>query len=106
MKKIVVLLAITSTLIACYDKEHEAELEGELEGEITELQAQLEECQNGADKIYAKIKIAYDKEEFASVKTLFTDMERRHPESEQFSESKELYDKVVKLEEELRQENA
>lgn len=82
-------------MFACSDKAKEAKLEGR----IAELEMRLDECRNGAEKIHAKTKLAYDKEEFYAVHSLYKDMTDRHPESALYPEVKSIYEKVVKAEE-------
>jgi hypothetical protein len=98
MRKTLLLLTIIFALGACSDKEKETELQNR----ISELETQLDECKNGADKLLAKIKISFENQEFNSVKTIYAEFENRHPETEEFKEAKSLYDHVVKLEEENR----
>lgn len=100
MKRTLLLLTIIFALGACSDKEKEAELENR----ISELETQLDECKNGADKLLAKIKIAFDEEDFSQVKTIYSDFQNRHPESEEFKEAQSINDEVLKIEETRRQE--
>ena len=100
MKRTFLLLTIIFALGACSDKEKEAELESR----ITDLETQLDECKNGADKLLAKIKIAFEDENFESVKSIYSDFENRHPEATEFKEAKSIYDKVLQIEEEKRKE--
>ena len=100
MKRTVLSLALISLLLSCSDKETNAKHQKE----IAALQQQLDECQNGADKIFAKAEIAYDKQDFETVKALYSEMEKRHPEAPQFEQTKVFYDEVVKIEEAERKE--
>jgi hypothetical protein len=83
---------------ACSDKKKETKLQSR----ISELETQVDECQNGADKLLAKIKISFENQEFNSVKTMYAEFQNRHPETEEFKEAKSLHDNVVQLEEEYR----
>lgn len=100
MKRIFILLTIIFALGACSDKEKEAELENR----ISELETQLDECKNGADKLLAKIKIAFEEENFENVKTIFADFQNRHPESTEFKEAKSINDQVLEIEEKRKKE--
>lgn len=96
MKKIIILFFLASILFltACSDKEKEIELQNK----ITELENQLDQCQNGADKIYAKMKLSFEQNDFKSCKDLYREMEERHPDSELFSEVQSIYDKIIENE--------
>jgi hypothetical protein len=96
MKKAIVLSVILVVLLSCVSRQREAELLKE----IAKLESQLDECQNGAEKIHAKMKLSYGQKDFNTCKKLYKEMEQRHPESELFPEVKALYDEVVKAEKE------
>ena len=100
MKRTLLLLTFIFALGACSNKEKEAELENR----ISKLEAQLDECKNGADKLLAKINISYENENFESVKSTYSEFENRHPEATEFQEAKTVYDKVIQIEEENRKE--
>ena len=93
MKKIlyVLLLAPIVYLTSCSDKEKEAELEAE----IIELSSQLDECENGSDKLLAAIEIADKKKNITEVKILFEEIEDRHPESKEYTLARKIYDKII-----------
>lgn len=100
MKRTFLLLTIIFALGACSDKQKEAELENQ----ISELETQLDECKNGADKLLAKIIIAFEEENFENVKTIHSDFQNRHPESIEFKEAKLIYDQVIEIEEKRKKE--
>ena len=100
MKRTILLITVIFALGACSDKEKEAELENR----ISELETQLDDCKNGADKLLAKIKIAFDEEDFSQVKAIYSDFQNRHPESEEFKEAKSINDEVLEIEETRRKQ--
>jgi len=100
MKNLILFMIIIFALNACSDTEKEALLEKR----ISELETQLDECENGADKLLAKIQIDFENEDFESVKSIYSDLKNRHPESPEFTEGKTIYDKVIQIEEEKRVE--
>lgn len=100
MKRTFLLLTIIFALGACSDKEKEAELENR----ISKLEKQLDECKNGADKLLAKIKIAFDEEKFENVKTIYSEFQNRHPESEEFKKANSIHEQVLEIEEKRKKE--
>jgi hypothetical protein len=100
MKITFILLTIIFSLGACSDKEKEAELGSR----ILELETQLDECKNGADKLLAKIKIAFEEENFETVKTIFVEFQNRHPESTEFKVAKSINDQALEIEEKRKKE--
>ena len=96
MKKTLTLIFIISILVGCVSKQRETELLNK----INDLETQLDECENGAEKIHSKMKLTFEKGNFQECKNLYHEMEKRHPDSELFSEVKEIYDKIVKDENE------
>lgn len=96
MKRIIFLLILIFLTATCSDKEKQ----DELKNRIVELEMQLDDCQNGAEKLLARIKIAFDEERFTDVKTIYFDFQNRHPESPEFSDAKTIYYKAIKAEEE------
>ena len=89
---IVFLLILSS----CVSKSRETELMDQ----IANLEQQLDDCANGADKILGKLQVAFDKGDRSSVKTYFWQMENKHPETTEYQKAKEMADKVVQMEEE------
>ena len=63
------------------------------------LKAELDECRHGAEKLHSQMKIAFEKENFVECKSIYSEMEKRHPESEYFEKVKSIYDKVVEIQE-------
>jgi uncharacterized lipoprotein YehR (DUF1307 family) len=100
MKKPFVLFTVIFGLVACSDKDKEAELENR----ISELEIELDECKNGADKLLAKIKIAFEKENFETVRNIYSDFQNRHPEATEFQEAKAIHDQVMEIEEKRKEE--
>lgn len=98
MRTLFTNLLLFSIFFSCADKEKELELEAK----ITALEEQLDECQNGAEKLASKIKLSFEEQDHGQVKALFAQMKDRHPESPLFAEADELHATVVKLEEENR----
>jgi hypothetical protein len=96
MKHLLLILTTIILLTSCSDKEKEAQLQSR----ITELEHQLDECQNGADKIHAKMKLSFEKNDFNACKNYYQEMKERHPDSELFVEVQSIYDKIIKEEKE------
>ncbi len=76
----------------------------ELEKRIAELEVQLDECQNGPEKISGKIQAAFNENQFESVKQLFSEMKEKHSGSTFYSQTKEIFDQVLAMEEKLKEE--
>jgi len=96
MKNMIILLVVLLNLMGCVSKQRETDL---IE-KIAKLESLLDDCQYGAEKIYAKMKLSYDQKDFQTCKKLYKEMEQRHPDSELFPEVKTIYDKIVKAEKE------
>ena len=100
--KIFFLVSILFLLIGCHDKEKEAELTNK----IKELETQLDDCKNGAEKLSARMKLSFERKDYDDCKNIYHEMEKRHPDSELFSDVKKIYEKVINIEnkkaEELR----
>jgi hypothetical protein len=94
MKHFSLILTTIILLTSCSDIEKESQFQNR----ITELEQQLDECQNGADKIYAKIKLSFDKNDFNECKNYYQEMKERHPDSKLFGEVQSIYDKIIKEE--------
>jgi len=94
MKELIILTLIMATMISCVSKQRETELLDK----ISDLETQLDDCQNGADKLHARMKLSYDNKDFEDCKEIYAEMEKRHPESEQFPEVKLIYNKIIKAE--------
>jgi hypothetical protein len=92
MKRVIVLSFIIALLTSCASKQRETELLGK----ISKLEKQLDDCQNGAEKLHTKMKVYFEKGEFQLCKNVYSEMEKRHPDSELYSEVKGLYEKIIK----------
>ncbi|MGD8780914.1 MAG: hypothetical protein PVH88_18355 [Ignavibacteria bacterium] len=64
----------------------------------------MDECENGADKLLAKIKIAFEKENFSECRSIYNEMEKRHPDSKLFNEVKKLYERAFSIEKKREEE--
>lgn len=99
MKHITFLLIILLTL-SCSNKDKEAAYEQK----IASLEQQLDDCQNGADKLYARMKLSYEEESLSECNRIYQEMVKRHPESELFDEVKGLYNKLKEKKEKEKKE--
>lgn len=95
MKKVFIIILLFA-IVSCVSKQRETELLDK----ITNLETQLDECQNGAEKIHSKMKLSFEKKDFQTCKSLYSEMEKRHPDSELFPEVKGIYDEIIKTEKE------
>lgn len=102
MRKTIISATIVFSFLfsGCSDKEKEAMLESQ----INQLEQELDDCQNGADKLLAKIQIAFEKENWEDVKVHFSVLESRHPESVEFQHAIIIHESVLRLEEKQRLE--
>ncbi|HDH31484.1 MAG TPA: hypothetical protein ENH26_01775 [Candidatus Wolfebacteria bacterium] len=96
MRKSIILSLIFLTIIGCVSKQRGTEL---LE-KTAKLESRLDNCENGAEKIHAKMKLSYEKKDFQTCKNLYNEMEKRHPDSELYKEVKAIYDKIIRFEKE------
>lgn len=80
----------------------------DLQEKIANIKQELDDCENGAEKLHAKMERAFEKEDFATCKTIFSEMENRHPDSELFGEVMSIHSQVLSIEnqraEEIKQE--
>ena len=76
----------------------------ELKQRVGALSKELDDLKHGAEKLHAKMKIAFENEDIASCKAIYADMSERHPESALFDEVEKIYlaavDMAAKKEEE------
>lgn len=91
VKNIMLLFFVIVALFGCTDKKRESELSEK----IISLEKRLDECENGAEKIHAKIKFAYDKKQYDICKELYTEMEKRHSGSDLFGEVQDIYSSII-----------
>lgn len=96
MKNTIILLIIFFAFGACSDKDKEKE--ANLQNLISELETQLDDCENGSDKLLAKIKIAFEEEKYSNIKVMFSEFQNRHPESKDFKEVKGIHEQVLEIE--------
>lgn len=96
MKHLILILTAILLFASCSNKEKEADLQVM----ITELENQLDECQNGASKIHAKAKLAFDENDFRACKEYYTEIKDKYPDSELLAEVKTIYDKIIQEEKE------
>ena len=96
MKKLIFIVLLSTLLFGCVSKQRETELLDK----INKLETKLDECENGAEKIYSKMKLSYEDGNIQECKDLYFEMEKRHPDSELFIEVKKIYDKIIKEEKE------
>jgi hypothetical protein len=101
MAKFVLFLVLSLVFSACINEVREKQL---LE-KIADLESRLDECENGADKIHARIELAFKEEKYDTCETLYLSMKNRHPDSELFPEVEKTYHKAV-LKVEEREEKA
>ena len=100
MRLFLVLILLSVLFTGCTNEKREKELLNK----ISELETQLDDCQNGADKLHARIKIAFEKEDFELCKSIFQEMEKRHPNSELFLDVKNIYQKIITIEKKNEEE--
>jgi len=98
MKRSILLLIALLVLGSCSNEKKEIELQNK----ISELETQLDECLNGAEKLLGKIKVSFEKRDFYSVKQIYSEFEKKHPGTSEFNEAKSLYEQVIQVEAEER----
>lgn len=94
MKKYSLFFSLLILLSGCVSKQRE----DELLAKVQELETKLDECENGDEKLYAGMIRLYELGDYQKCKSLFSEMETRHPDSELFQEAKEIYNKIIQLE--------
>mgnify|MGYP006077516103 FL=1 len=85
------LLLIIIILVSCSNKQEETKLKNR----ITELEMQLDECLNGAEKIHSKVKLAFQENNLTACKDYYFKMKKLHPNSELFNEVKKIYERII-----------
>lgn len=95
---IIAVIAV-AILISSYDRKLE-----KFEEKITGLEQQLDECNNGAEKLHAKIKLEFERKNYVASKGIYIEMEKRHPDSPLFSEVRQIYDKIIATEKKQEKE--
>lgn len=97
MKNLIFFISIL-LLSGCISKTREDELIKQqmlLETKINDLLVELDECQNGAEKLYSKMNLSYTDKDYETCKSYFIEIQKRHPESKQFALAKKLHDKII-----------
>ena len=79
--------------IESLNKESESKIK-----ETNDLKNQLDEIINGAERTFANLQIAYDKNDYNLVKELYGNMEKNHFTSSLYPEAKIIYEKIIKQE--------
>lgn len=64
------------------------------------LKAELDEVQNGADRLFVKMQNLYSEKKFDELKQIYTLFQEKHLDSELYNDVKKIYDEVIKLEKE------
>lgn len=95
--KYLLFFLISISLISCVSKEREKELLTR----ISELEVQLDECENGAEKLIGKVEKAYSEKNYSLARKNIELLYERHPESPKNEEFKKLL--LVIKEEELKE---
>ncbi len=98
--RIILLIILLFISVGCNNKEKE----NELLDKIKELETQLDECENGAEKLQARMKLSFEKGKYAECKSIYKEMEKRHPNSELLTEVQLIYQKIIKIEDEKEEE--
>ena len=86
MKKVSFIFIMTLVFSACSDKEKETELQTR----IKELEVQLDDCENGAERVIAKVEKAYHENDFLLARDQIALLKERFPESPKNHEFSEL----------------
>lgn len=100
MKRVILQLLILCVLGACSNKQRE----DSLYAQISELESQLDDCKNGADKLLAKMRIAFKEDLLEEAKAIHYELQSRHPETDEFKEATLIYDKAIEIENERLKE--
>jgi hypothetical protein len=105
MKTLFILILVLAVLGSCDGGAGLLEQKNkELQSRVDDLEKQLDDCQNGADKLLARMIVLYEKQALDSVRILFSSFEQRHPNSPQFIEAKQINDSVVRILDERKKE--
>lgn len=94
MNKKVILVSLIAAMLfglpACSNKK--------LEQRIAELEAQLDDCLHGPEKLLALMKVSFEKEDFLNVELDFQEFENRHPDAPEFAEAKQIFETAKQIE--------
>ena len=84
MKKLVLMIAGTLSLMGCSNEKEE------LKARVAELEMQLDECENGAGKLFNQIESEYGADNFTKVVELYKELSKRHNGSSEQKKALEL----------------
>lgn len=103
-----ILFAISSCGVSQSDYDKLENEKKELSKENKRLSAELDECQNGAERIVAKVEKAYALKDYSEARLNINKLYDKHPESSMNKELKQLLKKIEKeeLAEQKRKEAA
>src|SRR5690606_19412105 len=62
-----------------------------LQERIAELEQQLDDCQNGADKLLGFIQTSFDKREYDNVISLYNSLKEKHPSAPEIEKATEMF---------------
>ncbi|BAX78503.1 hypothetical protein [Labilibaculum antarcticum] len=93
ISKITTVIALAIILTSCVSQSDYDKLKAEHE----QLKAQLEKCENGAEKIIAKVEQAYAEKKYSEAKENIFKLYKEHPESSKNKEFELLRGKIEKL---------
>ncbi|MDM8158256.1 hypothetical protein QUH73_00375 [Labilibaculum sp. K2S] len=93
LSKITTIIAFAIILTSCVSQSDYDKLKAEHE----HLKTQLEECENGAEKIIAKVEQAYAEKNYSLAKENILKLYKEHPESPKNKEFELIRNKIEKL---------
>ena len=92
--RFIIIFSVFFLFFSCVSKEREKELLSK----ISDLESQLDECENGAEKLIAKVEKAYVEKNYLEARKNIEALNERHPESPKNEEFKSLLRKIEKEE--------
>jgi hypothetical protein len=84
---LVITLGLLQIFTSCGISQQEYD---ELKEENELLKTELESCLYGAEKLLSQLVIAFEEEDFPQSKSLFNEIQQRHPHSEHYNEAKQI----------------